>query len=179
MKNASFLHFSGPWMVDTKVHHVRESEKVSQVKQRIPESMRLPGDCFYLTLNSRLLDEDPLIVESGISRDMQMSACGRLRGGATCGERVCSLQQKRKAVGLPCLSVSGVANPDKTFPLVWVFRPLDTRGTFKNSNIWVGNRHRKLRVFPQCEGQCSGVLHVLWSQESFVPSRIILKKHRS
>ena len=81
-------------------------------------SMRVPQDCFYLTLNSGLLDEDALIVESGISRDMQISACGRLRGGTTYGEWVCSFC-KMEAVGLPSLSVSGVVSQDKTFPLVW------------------------------------------------------------
>ena len=45
----------------TKVLQVHESEKVSQVKQRISEYMEVPGDYFYLTLNSRLLDEDALM----------------------------------------------------------------------------------------------------------------------
>ena len=86
---------------------------------------------------------------------------------------------KEEAVGLPSLSVSGVDSRDKTFPLVRVFRPLDKRGTFGNNSIWVGNRQRKLWAMPQCEGQCLGVLHVLWSQESLVPSRTMLRlRHR-
>ena len=46
---------------------------------------------------------------------------------------------KEEAVGLPSLSVSGVVSHDKTFPLVWVFRPMDTRGTFEN-NIHMGRK---------------------------------------
>ena len=76
---------------------------------------------------------------------------------------------KEEAVGLPSLSVSGVDSRDKTLPLVWVFRPMEKRGTFGNNSIWVGNRHRKLWAIPQCEGQCLGVLRVLWSQKSLVP----------
>ena len=38
---------------------------------------------------------------------------------------------KEEAVGLPSLSVSGVDSRDKTFPLVWVFRPMDKRGNFR------------------------------------------------
>ena len=83
---------------------------------------------------------------------------------------------KEEAVGLPSLSVSGVVSQDQTVPLVWVFRPVDTRGTFGSSNIWVGNQHRNPWAIPLCEGQCLGVLHMLWSQESLVSSRTILKK---
>ena len=63
---------------------------------------------------------------------------------------------KEEAVGLPSLSVSGVVSQDKIFPLVWVFRPMDTRGTLGNSNIWVGNRHRKLWAIPSMRGPVFG-----------------------
>ena len=79
-ENCEFLVFLRSLDGRTKVLQVHGNEKVSQVKQRVSESMRVPGDCFYLTLNSKLFDEDALIVESVISRDMQISVCGRLRG---------------------------------------------------------------------------------------------------
>ena len=79
-ENCKFPVFLRSLDGSTKVLHVHGYEKVSQVKQRISESM----------LNSKLLDEDALLIESGISRDMHIAVCGRLRGGATYGECVCS-----------------------------------------------------------------------------------------
>ena len=84
------------------------------------------------------------------------------------------------AVGLPSLSVSDADSRDKTFPLVWVFRPMDIGGTFGNNNIWEGNRLRNLWATPHCEGQCLGVLRMLWNLESLVPRRTISRlQHRS
>ena len=77
-ENCKFPVFLRSLDGSTKVLHVHAYEKVSQVKLRISESMRVPGDCFYLTLNSKLLDEDTLVIKSGISRDMHIAACGRL-----------------------------------------------------------------------------------------------------
>ena len=178
-ENCKFPVFLRSLNGSTKVLHVHGYEKVSQVKLRVSESMRVPGDCFYVTLNSKLLDEDTLLIESAISRDMHIAACGRLRGGATYGEWVCSFC-KEGAVGLPSVSFSDADSRDKTFPLVWVFRPMDIGRTFGNNNIWEGNRLRNLWATPQCEGQCLGVLRMLWNPESLVPRRTISRlQHRS
>ena len=136
---------------------VHESEKVSQVKQRISVSMRVPGDCFYLTLNSRLLDEDALIVESGISRDMQISACGRLRQWNNLWRVGLLVLQKREALGLPSLSVSGVVSQDETFPLVWVFAPNGYKGNFREQ------RHMGRKPTPQTVGDPSMRGPVVWA----------------
>ena len=71
--------------------------RTSQVKQRLSESVRVLGDCFCLISHSRLLDEDALIVESGISLDMQIFVCGRLRLMESGSAR----SAKEEAIGLP------------------------------------------------------------------------------
>ena len=109
------------------------------------------------------MDEDALIVESGISLDMQIHACGRLRGGATYGEWVCSFCIKGGCWASPVWTV-------QTRHSRWYWFPTnDTDGIFGNSNIWVGKRHRRLWVILRCEDQCLGVLHRLLRKESLVP----------
>ena len=54
-ENCKFPVFLGPWMVLPKCFTFMGMSKVSQVKLRISESMRVPGDCFYLTLHSKAL----------------------------------------------------------------------------------------------------------------------------
>ena len=132
----------------TKELQVHGSEKVSKVKQRISESMRVPGDCFYLTLNSRLLDEDALIVESGISRDVQISVCRRLRGGATYGEWVCSFC-KRGGCWASKPFCFRCGQPRQSIPAGMGFPPNGYKGNFREQ------QHMGRKPTPQTMGDPS------------------------
>ena len=132
----------------TKVLQVHGYEKVSQVKQRISESVRVPGDCFYLTLNSKLLDEDALIVESGISRDMHISVCGRLRGGATYGEWVCSFC-KRGGCWASKPFCFRCGQPRQNIPAGMGFPPNGYKGNFREQ------QHMGRKPTPQTMGDPS------------------------
>ena len=132
----------------TKVLQVHGYEKVSQVKQRISESMRVPGDCFYVTLNSKLLDEDALIVESGISRDMHISVCGRLRGGATYGEWVCSFC-KRGGCWASKPFCFRCGQPRQNIPAGMGFPPNGYKGNFREQ------QHVGRKLTPQAMGNPS------------------------
>ena len=129
-ENCKFPVFLRSLDGSTKVLHVHAYEKVSQVKLRISESMRVPGDCFYLTLHSKLLDEDTLVIESGISRDMHIVACGRLRGGASYGEWVCSFCKKGGCwASKPFCFRCG--QPRQNIPAGMGFPPNGYRGNFR------------------------------------------------
>ena len=147
-ENCKFPVFLRSLDGSTQVLHVHGYEKVSQVKHRISQSMRVPGDCFYLTLNGKLLDEDTLLIESGISRDMHIAACGRLRGGATCGECVCSFCRRGGCwASKPFCFRCG--QPRQNIPAGLGFPPNGYRGNFREQ------QHMGRKQTPQSMGDPS------------------------
>ena len=146
------------------------------MKQRISESMRVPGDCFYLTLNSRLLDEDALFVESGISRDTQIFCMRQIAGWSDFWRVGLLVLQKRRLLGFQALLFPVWSAKTKHSRWFWVFRPMDTRGTFGKQ------QHMGRKPTPQTMGDSSmrgpvfGRAPYVVSQESLVSSRTMLKK---
>ena len=65
-------------------------ERISEVKQRVAAVMDAHTDELYLTFNGKLMTDSTLVAETGITRDVLIRAHGRIRGGATYGEWVCS-----------------------------------------------------------------------------------------
>ena len=84
----------------TKVTKFDLGERISDVTQRIAAVVGAPLVSF--TWNGKLRTDSTLVTETGVTRHAQIHAHGRIRGGATYGELVCSFC-KRGLLGLQAL----------------------------------------------------------------------------